>query len=155
MTLADKIVVLRLGRIEQVGAPLDLYRDPDNKFVAGFIGSPAMNFLGGTVKGGLVEVPALKKSVALDVAMPAEGTGVSVGLRPERLVIDPAGDTHRVELTEALGGVSYAYLMSETGEKIVVEERGDDRSVEGARVGLTLDLPRAMLFDNATEARIR
>jgi lactose/L-arabinose transport system ATP-binding protein len=155
MTLADKIVVLRLGRIEQVGAPLDLYRDPDNKFVAGFIGSPAMNFLGGTVKGGLVEVPALKKSVALDVAMPAEGTGVSVGLRPEHLVIDPAGDTHRVELTEALGGVSYAYLMSETGEKIVVEERGDDRSVEGARAGLTLDLPRAMLFDNATEARIR
>ena len=155
MTLADKIVVLRAGRIEQVGAPLDLYRNPDNKFVAGFIGSPAMNFLNGTVKGGQVEVPALQTSVSLDVAMPAEGTAVSIGLRPEHLGVDPSGDTHRVELTEALGGVSYAYLMSETGEKIIVEERGDVRSEEGATVGLTLDLPRAMLFDGQTEARIR
>ena len=60
MTLADKIVVLRGGYIEQVGAPLDLYKDPDNKFVAGFIGSPAMNFLEGTSTGDEVEVPALK-----------------------------------------------------------------------------------------------
>ena len=51
MTLADKIVVLRAGRIEQVGKPLDLYNDPDNKFVAGFIGSPAMNFVAGVVEG--------------------------------------------------------------------------------------------------------
>ena len=60
MTMADKIVVLRLGNIEQVGAPLDLYRDPDNRFVAGFIGSPSMNFLSGTVNGnGAIDVPAL------------------------------------------------------------------------------------------------
>ncbi|MEM9583345.1 MAG: sn-glycerol-3-phosphate ABC transporter ATP-binding protein UgpC [Pseudomonadota bacterium] len=155
MTLADKIVVLRAGRIEQVGAPLELYRNPDNKFVAGFIGSPAMNFLDGVVKGGKVHVPALKQDCALDVALPAEGTAVSIGLRPEHLIVDPAGDTHSVDLTEALGGVSYAYLMSDTGEKIIVEERGDDRSVEGSRVSLTLDLPRAMLFDAQSEARIR
>src|SRR6056297_1717290 len=59
MTLADKIVVLRLGNIEQVGAPMDLYRDPDNKFVAGFIGSPAMNFVAGTISGGGVDAPGL------------------------------------------------------------------------------------------------
>ena len=59
MTLADKIVVLRAGRIEQVGAPMELYRDPDNKFVAGFIGSPAMNFLGGTAKDGTVTVAGM------------------------------------------------------------------------------------------------
>ncbi|MDE3121200.1 MAG: sn-glycerol-3-phosphate ABC transporter ATP-binding protein UgpC, partial [Paracoccaceae bacterium] len=59
MTLADKIVVLRAGKIEQVGAPLDLYKNPDNKFVAGFIGSPAMNFLSATVDGGKVRVPGL------------------------------------------------------------------------------------------------
>ncbi|MCY4178939.1 MAG: ATP-binding cassette domain-containing protein, partial [Litoreibacter sp.] len=155
MTLADKIVVLRKGRIEQVGAPLELYRNPDNKFVAGFIGSPAMNFLDGAVKGGQVEVPGLKTSVSMDVSLPIDGTQVSIGLRPEHLGIDAAGDTHTVEMTEALGGVSYAYLMSDTGEKIIVEERGDDRSSEGARVGLTLDLPRAMLFDANSEARIR
>ncbi|MEM6408938.1 MAG: sn-glycerol-3-phosphate ABC transporter ATP-binding protein UgpC [Pseudomonadota bacterium] len=155
MTLADKIVVLRKGEIEQVGAPLELYRNPDNKFVAGFIGSPSMNFVNGTVKGAQVDVPGLKTSVSLDVTLPDNGTQVVVGLRPEHLIIDPAGDTHVVEMTEALGGVSYAYLMSDTGEKIIVEERGDVRSAEGARVGLTLDLPRAMLFDAKTEARIR
>ena len=156
MTLADKIVVLRLGRIEQVGAPLDFYRDPDNKFVAGFIGSPAMNFLDGVVvDGGEIAVPGLQASVSVPVRLPGEGTDVSVGLRPEHLVIDPKGDTHVVEMTEALGGVSYAYLMSETGEKIIVEERGDVRSEEGARVGLVLDLARAMVFDATSEARIR
>jgi lactose/L-arabinose transport system ATP-binding protein len=155
MTLADKIVVLRAGRIEQVGAPLDLYRDPNNRFVAGFIGSPAMNFLDGVVTGGKIDVPGLQKSVSVNVSLPADGTAVSLGLRPEHLVIDPKGDTHTVELTEALGGVSYAYLMSASGEKIVVEERGDERSDEGVRVGLKLDLPRAMVFDATTEARIR
>ena len=57
MTLADKIVVLRAGRIEQAGRPLDLYNDPDNRFVAGFIGSPAMNFFAGQAEGGTVSVP--------------------------------------------------------------------------------------------------
>ncbi len=155
MTLADKIVVLRAGRVEQVGAPLDLYRDPDNKFVAGFIGSPAMNFLDGVVEGGKVKVPGLKASVPLAVNLPHEGTSVVIGLRPEHLKIDPSGDTHRIDLSEALGGVSYAYLMSETGEKIIVEERGDERSVAGGSVGLTLDLDRAMLFDAQSELRIR
>ena len=155
MTLADKIVVLRSGRIEQVGAPLELYRDPDNKFVAGFIGSPAMNFLKGTVEDGKVAVPGLQASVPVEVMLPHDGTAVVIGLRPEHLVIDPTGDTHRIELTEALGGVSYAYLSCESGERIIVEERGDERSVEGATVGLKLDLARAMLFDANSEMRIR
>ncbi len=155
MTLADKIVVLRLGRIEQVGAPLELYRDPDNRFVAGFIGSPSMNFLDGRVENGTVAVPALRGTVAPPVTMPSEGTAVTVGLRPEHLEIDPAGDTHVVDMTEALGGVSYAYLVSDTGERITVEERGDIRSKAGERVGLRLDEPRIMVFDAKTEARIR
>ncbi len=155
MTLADKIVVLRLGRIEQVGAPLELYRNPDNKFVAGFIGSPAMNFLDGVVQGGAISVPALQTTVKPSVAMPADGTKVSVGMRPEHIEIDTAGDTHMVDLSEALGGVSYAYLLSETGEKIIVEERGDERSDEGAKVGIKIDPNRIMVFDGETEARIR
>ncbi|MBU2994627.1 sn-glycerol-3-phosphate ABC transporter ATP-binding protein UgpC [Octadecabacter sp. 1_MG-2023] len=155
MTLADKIVVLRSGRIEQVGAPLDLYRDPDNKFVAGFIGSPAMNFLDGVVKNGQVEVPGLQVSVSVPVTLPAEGTEVTLGVRPEHIQIDPAGDTHNIDLTEALGGTSYAYLMSSTGEKIIVEEHGDDRSLAGGRVGITFPAERTMLFDRKTEARLR
>ncbi|MCY6382229.1 ABC transporter ATP-binding protein [Hoeflea prorocentri] len=155
MTLADKIVVLRGGYIEQVGAPLDLYRNPDNKFVAGFIGSPAMNFLEATSKGDSIEVPALKQSYKLPVAMPADGTRVILGIRPEHIEIDKSGDTLAVDLTEALGGTSYDYLVSDNGEKIIVEERGDERSQEGARVGITFDLERAMLFDAETEKRIR
>ena len=155
MTLADKIVVLRAGYIEQVGAPLDLYRNPENKFVAGFIGSPAMNFLDGTSKGDLVEVPGLKGSFKLGVTMPASGTKVSIGVRPEHIELDPSGDTHTVDLTEALGGVSYVYLISDNGEKIIVEERGDERSKEGSRVGVKFPVERAMLFDRETEARIR
>ena len=155
MTLADKIVVLRAGRIEQVGAPLDLYRDPDNRFVAGFIGSPSMNFLGGTVRGGRVEVPALRTALAPPATLPAEGTAVTLGLRPEHLEVDPDGDTHRVDLTEALGGVSYAYLTGGTGEKLIVEERGDLRSAEGDRVGVRVDPARILAFDAETGARLR
>ena len=155
MTLADKIVVLRGGVIEQVGAPMDLYRDPDNKFVAGFIGSPAMNFLSAVVKDGLVDVPGLKTSVDLPVTLPAEGTAVEIGLRPEHLTLDPRGTTHRIEMTESLGGVSYAYLKGTSGEKIVVEERGEIRSTEGDTVGLILDAASARLFDAASETRIR
>ena len=155
MTLADKIVVLRGGVIEQVGAPMDHYRDPDNKFVAGFIGSPAMNFLSAVVKNGLVNVPGLETSVDLPVTLPAEGTAVEIGLRPEHLTLDPTGTTHRIEMTESLGGVSYAYLKGASGEKIVVEERGEIRSTEGDTVGLILDAASARLFDAASETRIR
>ena len=155
MTMADKIVVLRLGRIEQVGAPLDLYRDPDNKFVAGFIGSPAMNFLEATVNAqGAVDVPALKTSVAVPVDLPPAGTKVTLGIRPEHIEVS-AGDTMSIELTEALGGVSYDYIHADTGERLIVEERGDHRSAPGARVSLSFDPARAYLFDAETEMRLR
>ena len=155
MTLADRIVVLRGGRIEQVGAPMELYRDPANRFVAGFIGSPAMNFLDGTVADGAVAVPALQANVNPGGTLPPPGTGVSLGVRPEHLVIVREGATHRVELTEALGGVSYAYLVSENGERVIVEERGDERVSTGETVGLTCDLRHLRLFDAESGLRIR
>ncbi len=155
MTLADKIVVLRKGVVEQVGAPMDLYRDPDNRFVAGFIGSPAMNFVSGRITGGGVDAPGFGGHVARPLAAAYDGTAVTAGLRPEHLSLDPAGTTHVVDLTESLGGVSYAYLKSNSGEKIVVEERGDERIKEGATVGLVFDPSRVYLFDAKTEKRIR
>ena len=154
MTLADKIVVLRAGRVEQVGAPLDLYRDPDNRFVAGFIGSPAMNFLNGQVVAGGVDVPALRTTLTVPVRLPEPGTAVTVGLRPEHLMIGP-GETLGVEMSEALGGVSYVYLSSDTGERLIVEERGDERSRPGGRADVTFDPARAYLFDARSEARLR
>ncbi|MES2816070.1 MAG: sn-glycerol-3-phosphate ABC transporter ATP-binding protein UgpC [Pseudomonadota bacterium] len=145
MTLADKIVVLRSGRIEQVGKPLDLYNNPNNKFVAGFIGSPAMNFVAGVAEAGFVAAKGLGP-VATTIGLPAKGADVTVGLRPQHLKIGP-GDTHRVELTEALGGVSYVHLTAPSGEKLIIE-RHDQVSLEpGAKVGLTFDARDAMLFD--------
>lgn len=155
MTLADKIVVLRAGRIEQAGAPLDLYRNPNNKFVAGFIGSPSMNFLDGKFASGGVDVPALRRTVRQSGDLGPEGGGVILGIRPEFIELDPSGETHTVELTEALGGVSYAYTRSKNGERLVVEERGDTRSVKGDTVALVFDDARAMIFDKQTEQRLR
>ena len=149
MTMADKIVVLRAGIIEQVGAPLHLYRDPDNKFVAGFIGSPSMNFLDAKAGDGAVEVPGLKTSIPTGASLPAAGEAITAGIRPEHLEVDLNGDTHTVELTEALGGVSYAYLVCDTGEKMIVEERGDTRSNAGDRVGLRFEDRRAYFFDKS------
>lgn len=155
MPLADKIVVLLLGRIEQVGAPMDLYRDPENKFVAGFIGSPAMNFLNGkvTVKG--VEIAGLLQVLATELGAGHVGKNVTVGLRSEHLMIDPNGDALIVDLIESLGGVSFAYLLTDTGERIVIEKRGDERVKEGQRMGLTFEPRRLYLFDNDSEQRIR
>ncbi|MEM6824556.1 MAG: sn-glycerol-3-phosphate ABC transporter ATP-binding protein UgpC [Pseudomonadota bacterium] len=154
MTLADKIVVLRAGVIEQVGAPLELYRDPDNRFVAGFIGSPSMNFLEGVARDGAVEIPALGKTVPTPIDLPSDGSGLTVGIRPEHLVLD-AGGALTVDLTEALGGVSYVYLDAPSGERLIVEDRADDRAKEGARVGLTFEPARMYLFDPNSGLRIR
>jgi lactose/L-arabinose transport system ATP-binding protein len=156
MTLADRIVVLRAGRVEQAGAPLDLYHDPANRFVAGFIGSPAMNFVTGKVEGGAVRAPGFAAApIPLSVALPGNGSAVTLGLRPQHIAIDPAGSTHRVELTEALGGVSYVYLSSDSGERLIVEAREDRPAPEGGRVGLSFRPEQVMAFDAKTEARIR
>ncbi|WP_187428805.1 Maltose/maltodextrin import ATP-binding protein MalK [Roseobacter fucihabitans] len=155
MTLADKIVVLRAGVIEQVGAPLELYRNPDNKFVAGFIGSPAMNFLEGVVGQGGVDVPALGRSVALSVDLPAPGTKVTLGVRPEHLEVHKGrGDLH-ADLSEALGGVSYLHLVAGTGERLIAEERGDDRAAAGDTVDISFEPHRAMVFAHDSGLRIR
>jgi lactose/L-arabinose transport system ATP-binding protein len=155
MTLADKIVVLRAGRIEQVGSPLDLYRDPDNKFVAGFIGSPAMNFVKGDVAGGgAVNVRGLGGSFNPGVALPSSGE-VIVGVRPQHITLVPGGTSHAVYLSEQLGGVSYLYLTAESGERLIVEAReGVPVPVDG-RIGISFDASKAMVFDAKTEARLR
>ena len=157
MTLADKIVVLRKGRIEQVGAPLELYQNPDNRFVAGFIGSPAMNFVAGKVeKAGSVSAKGLSGTVSTGAALPGSGADVIVGLRPQHLRLDMAGNTHRVEMTEALGGVSFVHLTASSGEKLVIEAHDDLTIMPGTMLGVSFDAENAMLFAaDAAGLRIR
>ncbi len=155
MTMADKIVVLRDGRIEQVGAPMDLYRDPDNRFVAGFIGSPAMNFLECDVVDGQVSHPALNQSIPVTASVPSGANKVTLGIRPEHIQIDRGSETCTVDLTEALGGVSYSYLVTPNDDRMIVEERDDQRSTQGERIGISVRPDRALLFDPETGQRLR
>ena len=153
MTLADKIVVLRAGRVEQVGKPLELYHDPDNRFVAGFIGSPAMNFIAATASRNGVAAKGLGAELPATVALP---TGdVVVGLRPQHLHLKD-GTTHRVEMTEALGGVAFVHLTAPSGEKLVIEAHDDPHVSAGAMVGVGFDAAQALFFaSDAAGRRLR
>jgi lactose/L-arabinose transport system ATP-binding protein len=159
MTLADKIVVLRAGNIEQIGAPLDLYDDPANQFVAGFVGSPKMNFL----KAQVIETNAATAIVALvddrsvrlamPVASPVEtGMPVTLGIRPEHFADAGRGDadlTVSIDVAEHLGNTSYIYATTPSGEQLIIE-RPESRTV-GNRDQLTVGLSakRTFLFDSA------
>ncbi len=155
MTLANRIVVLRDGRIEQVGAPLDLYRAPVNQFVAGFLGSPAMNFL---------SREAIKASTATANAFGSAPANATVlGVRPEALALTSASATNlllkgRITMVERLGAISYAYVTAELMagvSPICVELRGEQaRGAQvGDQVGVAVDAAGVHWFD-ATGARI-
>ena len=164
MTLADKIVVLRGGVVEQVGAPLKLYDDPDNMFVAGFIGSPRMNFLNGkvaAVDGGVVSVELAGRS---DVRLPFTvgaavkvGDAVSVGIRPEHFVAAGQGDTDLsvdVDVAEHLGSTSFVYARLPTGESIIIEREESRTAGKTDTLTVGLRANQAFLF-NADGKRLR
>lgn len=157
MTLADKIVVLRAGVVEQFGSPLELYDNPDNEFVAGFIGSPRMNFMDGEVtsskKGAAtVVVPSLsnlKCSVATRDRTPEKGEPVRVGIRPEHFI--PASGAKqkfkaKTSVVEQLGGVSYLYLDIGGEVPLTVEQKGHTDVSGGEMATIGVDPTTAMLF---------
>ncbi|MBU9697938.1 ATP-binding cassette domain-containing protein [Rhodobacteraceae bacterium HSP-20] len=127
MTLADKIVVLRAGVVEQVGSPMELYNNPANTFVAGFIGSPQMNFL---------------KSAALD------GRGETTGIRPEHLELSREGGriAGTVSHVEKLGGETLVYVRTELHGLLTVRLFGEHDYAVGEPVHLTPDAARAFHF---------
>ncbi len=155
MTLADKIVVLRAGVVEQVGAPLDLYDDPDNQFVAGFIGSPAMNFLEGVVGEGGVTIADLGGlTVPGPASLPAAGSKVIVGVRPEHLAVTADGALH-IDLIEHLGGVSFVYLDCPSGQRIIAEAKEGRSISEGSTASVSVGDNPVYFFDAETQARLR
>ncbi len=147
MTMADKIVVLNAGRIEQVGSPMDLYHRPANIFVAGFIGAPAMNFLDVTLRDGT----ALHGAENLGPA--PEGT-VHLGIRPEHIGLRNSGEGQiaaTVSLRETLGGDAYLYVRTPANQQLVVRAEGDTALDHGATV--SLDLPPQRLHHFAADGR--
>ncbi|MBN9221986.1 MAG: sn-glycerol-3-phosphate ABC transporter ATP-binding protein UgpC [Mesorhizobium sp.] len=158
MTLADKIVVLRAGSIEQVGAPLELYENPDNAFVAGFIGSPRMNFVPATVKSAngnvaLVTAPQAglaELTVTTRGAAPAAGSDVSIGIRPEHFVAADGADatlSGKITIVERLGGVSYAHAQLGNGDMLTVESRDAREFSTGVETSFGIRQSRVFLFD--------
>lgn len=162
MTMADKIVVLRDGLVEQVGAPLDLYNRPHNTFVAGFIGSPRMNFVKGTI--GAVE----KEKVAFDASeLPSlllstkskrlkAGEKVTIGIRPEDLLVSKDG-AHSwpvtVSVAEQHGSDSYLHCTLPSGAPILIHQPGQSEVKRGDVLHVVPREDRWHLFD-ADELRI-
>ncbi|MFM8702092.1 MAG: ABC transporter ATP-binding protein [Hyphomicrobiales bacterium] len=138
MTMADRIVVLNGGRIEQVGSPMELYHHPRTEFVAGFIGAPAMNFL--------------DLDVRLRARIPESMTSAArVGIRPEHIVLaaPSSGDFDAsVRLKETLGGDAYLYLTLAEGSSLTVRTDGDTPISAGETVGLMLPQHRMHIFDS-------
>ena len=154
MTLADRIVVLRKGVIEQVGTPLDLYNKPANIFVAGFIGSPRMNLLPGRigrVNGHRAEVDVDQGRVieAEFPVAPKPGSTITLGVRPEHLVPAEAGTgvlAGEVQLAEHLGGETYIYVALDGGRTVTVEIKGQATIEPGTRLDLAIDDNRFHVF---------
>jgi lactose/L-arabinose transport system ATP-binding protein len=151
MTLADKIVVLRAGQVEQIGSPVDLYDDPDNEFVAGFIGSPRMNFFNAAVSAdgsqlafGGISIPSPRLTGALK-----PGDTIRIGIRPEHLdEQDGTGLTASAEVIEHLGSTAYIHATLPSGEVVVAEKRRT-QAKPGETVNLRFDLAQARYFDRS------
>ena len=154
MTLADVIFVLQGGYVQQSGAPLDLYDDPSNRFVAGFIGSPSMNFFDATVESrtGTAMRARLdgQPDAVFDVALaapPDTGAKVVLGMRPEHLTItDGEGMRVTVDVAEELGGVSYQHGTLEGGDPVIFQQTGARHNMHGTQQTVTPQTGRIFAF---------
>jgi multiple sugar transport system ATP-binding protein len=156
MTMADKIVVMHDGLVEQIGAPLELYDTPDNMFVAGFIGSPAMNFLKGTIKVNGVasfEGPGGTKLPLARAPAGADGMPVVYGVRPEHFVIADDGAEAEIVVIEPTGSETQVFANL-GGEEIVAVFRERYQFQPGEKVRLKPDPALVHLFDEKTGKRL-
>lgn len=160
MTLADKIVVLQGGIVEQVGSPLELYHHPRNLFVAGFIGSPKMNFLTVTVSavndsGTTVQLPG-DASITIPVKPGSLSVGdrATLGIRPEHLKLDQTNPTltGEVLVVERLGGETFLYVRIADGDTLIVQTDGDNPSRMHDRALIRINGELCHLFDQNGES---
>ncbi|MDG1117434.1 MAG: sn-glycerol-3-phosphate ABC transporter ATP-binding protein UgpC [Flavimaricola sp.] len=154
MTMADKIVVMQAGHIEQVGAPLDVYDRPENAFVAGFIGSPAMNLLDAMVDAGGATATLQGKTIALpQVAGLEEGRRLRIGIRPEHLVLTDGGLSATVAVIEPTGSETHIVLRA-GGQDVTMLLRERQSFKVGEELTLSAAPEHLHLFDAETGKRI-
>ncbi len=165
MTLADKIVVLNKGNVEQVGSPLTLYNSPANLFVAGFIGSPKMNFFAGKISqitDGQIIVKLTGGSTSTfkgddaDLADLTVGDKVTVGIRPEHMNLDNTLGgpviSGQVEVVERLGDVSYLYIRDEDGDQFIASQAGTSAASVGDTISFSASMDHVHLFNKNDKA---
>jgi multiple sugar transport system ATP-binding protein len=164
MTLADRIVVLNAGVVEQFGSPLELYHQPQNLFVAGFIGSPKMNFVEGTVAESASNALTIALGDGSQLVAPLGADGlrpgqkVTVGLRPEHLQVGGGADAElrgRVIAVEHLGGETYVYLERGQGDPLVVKAEGDCPARVDESLPVGVPASACYLFDDTGQALAR
>ena len=160
MTLADDIVVLDEGIVSQTGSPMEMYNNPKNLFVGGFIGSPKMNFISSKIlssSNNSTEVDLFgssKISISKISTNINEGDNVKLGIRPEHLLVNQDGDASwesKVFVVEKLGSGTFLYLEKE-GEPLVVETDGDSKIKVGDTVKIGFNAARCHLFDSSDQA---
>jgi ABC-type sugar transport system ATPase subunit len=163
MTLADKIVVLRAGNVEQVGSPLELYHNPANEFVAGFIGSPKMNFLDGKILSidnkdvAVIDIAGQKIELEVDGTKVSVNESVKLGIRPEH-VKENTQDADIVlkidiDVAEHLGGLTYLYGQFK-GHKLTIEVNGANLTRHGETIEIGLKQADCYLFNRDGDALV-
>jgi multiple sugar transport system ATP-binding protein len=158
MTMGDRVAVLHEGVLQQVDRPLDLYDRPCNVFVAGFMGSPAMNLLPGRRVTDGVEVLGAVIPVPRELGAPGTNGAVTVGVRPEGLRLADRGESGTipttVEFVEELGSDGFVYGTVESGERITVRSPGRTHPSVGAQVGVRFDPAHLHVFDGESGERL-
>ena len=158
MTMADRIVVMQAGLIEQCGSPMELYRRPSNLFVAGFIGSPRMNFLQAVVEqagpSGLILAVANTSLHLGAFTCPApKGETVTLGARPEHIgIVQAGGIPAQVNIVEHLGAESHLHLQTASGEVLTVRVNGETAILPDEQVRFALDPAHLHIFDASGNA---
>jgi sn-glycerol 3-phosphate transport system ATP-binding protein len=156
MTMADKLVVMNGGFVEQIGSPVEIYRRPASTFVAGFLGAPAMNLMPASVSAGSIGLDGAPQQLIDSPAVLEDGTAAIVGIRPEDVVIAGRADTidgARVDLIEELGGSRIAYC-SLLRQEIAIVVPKTIPILEGDRLKLEFPTDSIHLFDPATGKRL-
>jgi len=157
MTLAQRMVVMNAGRAEQIGSPMDVYDNPATQFVAGFIGSPAMNFMPGKIeRAGVVKLDG-GGTVAYTQGAAEVGKAVVAGIRPEHLAAVNGGAatiSGPIEMIEQLGADTLTHI-AHGGATVVLRTPHDARNAVGATLAVAAEAPRVYLFDAETGDRLR
>ena len=160
MTLADDIVVLDEGIVSQNGSPMQMYNTPNNKFVAGFIGSPKMNFIDGKILGNSNNSTEVELFGSTKIAVPKTNQNskkedsVHLGIRPEHILVNQNADASwesKVFVVEKLGSGTFLYLEKE-GEPLVVQTEGDTNIKVGDTIKVGFTASRCHIFDKNNKA---